>query len=385
MDVRDKLDILSRDAQYDLSCACGTKNRDEHRFRRDDNSWVFPVTVANGGSGIILKTLLSNMCTSDCRYCPLRENSDTRRISISPDEIARFFINFISHRPLIGIFLSSGIIKDADYTMDRLVAVGRLLRYRYKYKGYIHIKIIPGASEAAIDSALAVSSAVSLNIEAPGEKHFNLLSSKKRYQTDIIDSLKYISRRIQEDRKLRRIHTTSQFIVGASNESDKEILNYTFGMYKRLDMGRLYFSAYQAGLGEPSLPGEIRKREKESEPFRLTSDSVDYSLLNREHRLYQADYLFRQYRFSYDDLIFDAEGNLDLREDPKTVWAQNHPEFFPVSVKKGKKEELLRVPGIGPVMANRIIRLRRETPLSDLSQLYLPRHLYNKAGSYLTI
>jgi predicted DNA-binding helix-hairpin-helix protein len=385
MDVRDKLDILSRDAQYDLSCACGTKNVEEHRFRGDNNSWVYPVTVASGGSGIILKTLLSNMCSSDCRYCPLRENVDSRRVSLSPDEIAKFFINFISHRPLIGIFLSSGIIRNADYTMDRLIGVATLLRYRYRYKGYIHIKIIPGASRAAIDSALSVASAVSLNIEAPGEKHFQLLSSKKRYQTDIIQTLQYISQQIQQNSRFKRVHTTSQFIVGASDESDKEILNYTYGMYDRLRMGRLYFSAYQAGLGEASLPGEIRRIEKENAPFTLSGSLTDDSLLNREHRLYQADFLFRQYKFTYDDLIFDQKGNLDLSEDPKMVWAHHHPEFFPISVKNGKKEELLKVPGIGPATANKIVKLRRETPISDLTQLYLPRHLYYKASKYLTI
>ncbi len=387
MDVVDKIDILSRDAQYDLSCACGTKNKDEHRSRNNNGSWVYPVTVASGGSGIMLKTLLSNACTSDCLYCPLREASDTKRTSLSPDEIAHFFINFLSHKPLIGIFLSSGIIGSADYTMDRLIATAELLRYRYHYRGYIHIKIIPGANIEAINQAMRLASAISLNIEAPGIQHFYKLSTKKDYFKDVIQPLKYISEVTQKGAVFQNMHKTSQFIVGASNESDKEILSYSYNMYDHLNFDRLYFSAYQAGLGDPSIPGEIRKQEMIEKPFTLKSDqdTDENAFLTREHRLYQADFLFRQYGFTYSDLEFDEMGNLDLNQDPKQVWATKHSEFFPVSLKKGSKKELLRVPGIGPMMAHRIITMRKETPLNDILQLNLPRNVYLKANKYLCV
>ncbi len=385
MDVVDKIDILSRDAQYDLSCACGTKNADEHRTRNNEGSWLYPVTVANGGSGIMLKTLISNICTSDCRYCPLREESDTRRTSLSPDEIANFFINVISHTPLIGIFLSSGIIRSADYTMDRLIATAQILRYKYHYKGYIHTKIIPGASEEAIYQAMKLSSAVSLNIETPGVNHFTKLTNKKNYISDVIEPLKYISHLTQKGAPFEKLHTTSQFIVGASDESDKEILSYSYKMYDSLHVDRLYFSAYQGGLGDESIPGEVRAKEEKERPFVLSSDNTDHSILNREHRLYQADYLFRDYQFTYEDLIFDEQGNLDASKDPKEMWAMNHEEFFPVSLRSGSKEQLLRVPGIGPGMAKRILDQRKNSPLSDILQLHLPRHVYQKAQSYLTI
>ena len=385
MDVVDKIDILSRDAQYDLSCACGTKNVKEHRIRNNRGSWTYPVTVANGGSGIMLKTLISNMCTSDCRYCPLREANDTRRTTLSPDEIAKFFINFLSHTPLIGIFLSSGIIGSADYTMDRLVATAQILRYKYRYKGYIHTKIIPGASNEAIYQAMKLSSAVSLNIETPGEEHFNRLTSKKNYQHDVIGPLKYISFLTQKGAPFERLHTTSQFIVGASNESDKEILSYSYKMYDSLNFDRLYFSSYVGGLGDESIPGEIREKEDKEKPFMLSADETDYSILNREHRLYQADYLFRDYQFSYEDLIFDEKGYLDASKDPKEMWAINHGEYFPVSIKSGTKRELLRVPGIGPVMANRILTLRKTSVLTDIVQLNLPLHVYQKASPYIRI
>jgi len=384
MDIRDSLGILARDAQYDLSCACGTKNPAEHRIKKGSDSWLYPVTVAEGGSGIMLKTLLSNSCSNDCLYCPLRETQDTRRTSVSPDDLARFFIDMVSHRKLIGIFLSSGVIGTADFAMDRLIATGEILRNRYRYRGYIHTKIIPGASPEAIRSAIKYSSAVSLNIETPGEHHFSKLSASKRYTEDIIGSLRLISDLTGSGGPFSRVHTTSQFIVGASDESDREILSYTKRMYDNLHFDRLYFSAYQGGLGDPSIPGEVRYRSALEREFTLSYQEASPTLM-REHRLYQADFLFRQYGFTFDDLSFTSSGALDLSRDPKQVWADRNPQFFPVSVKKASPRELMRVPGIGPVTARRIVSLRKESPLSDITQLPLTRSAYQKAAHYLSM
>ncbi len=384
MDIRDALGILARDAQYDLSCACGTKDPAEHRKRKDTESWVYPVTVAEGGSGIMLKTLMSNSCTGDCLYCPLRESQDTRRTSVSPDDLARFFIDMLRTRPLIGIFLSSGVVGHPDFTMDRLIATSQILRQKYRYRGYIHTKIIPGASDEAIRSALKYSSAVSLNIETPGENHFSRISHSKQYSKDIIDSLKLISSLTSKGGEFSRVHTTSQFIVGASDESDREILSYTQNMYSNLDFDRLYFSAYQGGLGDPDLPGERRYRAALEKEFTLSWDQQSPTLM-REHRLYQADYLFRQYGFSFSDLSFQGDGSLDLSKDPKQTWADQNPQFFPVSLKRGSKEDLLKVPGIGPVTARKIVSMRKDTPLTDILQLPISRSTYVKAHNYLTL
>ena len=389
METTDKLDILARDAQYGLSCACSTKRPEEHRKRGDDGSWLYPVTVASGGSGIMLKTLMSNACTNDCKYCPLRENNDTRRTTVQPEELARFFMEFQSKRHLIGLFLSSGVIGSADATMDRLLGTAEILRKQYRYRGYIHLKIIPGASHAAMDKALSLASAVSLNIETPGASHFAKLSEAKVYEQDIIGGLKYLSEQTAKGSPYARVTKTSQFIVGASDESDREILNYTWGMYRRLGYDRLYYSAYQAGLGDPSIPGEIR-RQSMPRPVvenllipELAAPVGDPTILMREHRLYQADFLYRQYGFSYDDLIFDTAGNLELGADPKMVWALRHPERYPVSVSRATKEELLKVPGIGPAMANRIITHRRSSPIGSLENLRLPNYLLEKAKPFL--
>ncbi len=384
MDIREKMGILARDAQYDLSCACGTKNPAEHRRRKDSESWFYPVTVAEGGSGIMLKTLLSNSCSGDCLYCPLRESHDTPRTTVQPEDLARFFIDICRTRNLIGIFLSSGVISHPDFTMGKLIATSEILRKKYRYRGYIHTKIIPGSSRDTIREAVKYASAVSLNIETPGEKHFSLLSQKKNYSRDIINSLTYISHLTSKGGEFPRVHTTSQFIVGASDESDREILGYTSRMYTSLGYDRLYFSAYQAGLGDPSLPGEQRQRRLLEQEFSLSPQEPP-SVLMREHRLYQADFLLRQYGFSYGDILFSNDGSLDLNRDPKELWAQNHPEFYPVSVKKGSKEALLRVPGIGPVTARKIISLRRDTPISDVATLGLSRAAFRKASPFLTL
>jgi predicted DNA-binding helix-hairpin-helix protein len=388
MNTAEKLDILSRDAQYDLSCACSTKNPDEHRKRSSSGSWLYPVTVAGGGSGIMLKTLISNACANDCRYCPLRAGTDTPRITLQPDELARFFLQFQAKRPLVGLFLSSGVISSPDYTMDRLIGTAEILRNQYRYRGYIHIKIIPGSSHAAIDRALDLASAVSLNIEVPGAIHAAKLSQSKRYEADIINGLTYISAQTAKGSPHEKVTKTSQFIVGASDEHDREILSYTWNLYRKLHINRLYFSAYQKGLGEASIPGEIRsplKKESYNQlmlPGFLPAQGDSESLL-REHRLYQVDYLFRSYGFSFDELVFDSQGDLPLTLDPKTMWAQQHPQYFPVSLSRGSQRQLLRVPGIGPTLAQRIVNHRKQSPLGSLEDLHMPRYLMERARNFL--
>ncbi len=394
MDTQEKLDILARDAQYDLSCACSTNKPEEHRKRSvDGDRWLYPVTVANGGSGIMLKTLMSNGCGNDCKYCPLRCQQDFRRVSLEPSELASFFIDFQRKRNLIGLFLSSGVVGNPDRTMDRLIGTAEILRKRYRYRGYIHLKIISGASKAAMDKAMSYASAVSLNIETPGASHFQKLTDRKRYETDIMEPLRYIASQTQRGGLFPRIHTSSQFIVGASDETDREILQYGWQMYRSLGFGRLYYSAYQNGLGDPSIPGE-RQLEREliveEQPTLFELPPVykpvgAQKLLVREHRLYQADWLFRQYRFRYDDMVFDSAGNLDLTKDPKQLWAEHHPEYFPVNVRRASLNQLLRVPGIGPTFARRIVDNRKGAVLSTLEDLRLPRSYLEKAAPYLEL
>ncbi len=369
-DTQGKLEILSADAQYDLACACSC-SKDEHRQRGSDGNWIYPVTLPGGGKSILFKTLISNVCTNDCKYCPLRENMEIRRCSLRPEETAKIFLDYYRQRKVFGLFLSSGVLGSADATMDRLNAIARLLRKKYGFRGYIHLKIIPGASDAAIEEAISLASTVSLNIETPGAKNLAKLSNKKEYIKDIIEPIKLISRLTGRGMKYEKVKQTTQFIVGAAGESDTEIVKYMFGLYDRLRMHRVYFSAYQKGLGDESIAGEHVGPETPTDVF------------VREHRLYQVDFLLRKYGFVESDIIFEKNGNLSLKVDPKEAWAQRYPEYFPVDVNRALKFELLRVPGLGPVTVKRILERRKQARLRRIEDVGKVGVRLKKARKYL--
>jgi len=366
----EKLEILSTDAQYDLACACGSR-KEEHRKRSGQGKWIYPITLPNGGKSVLFKTLVSNICTNDCKYCPLREGENLRRCSLGADETAKVFLNYYNRREVFGLFLSSGVFGSADATMDKLNRIARLLREKYSFRGYIHLKVIPGASDAAIEDALSLATAVSLNIETPGQANLAKLSSRKRYIRDIIEPIKLISRLTGRGAKYEGVKQTTQFIVGAAGESDAEIVKYMWGLYDRLKMQRVYFSAYQKGLGDESTPGEKMKLEEPTNVF------------VREHRLYQVDFLMRKYGFRESDIIFNKEGNLSLDCDPKEAWAQRHSEAFPVNVNRASKWELLRVPGLGPVTIKGILERRRELRINRIEDLGKVGVRLEKASKYV--
>lgn len=369
--TQEKLEILSIDAQYDLACACST-SKDEHRQRTSDGKWIYPVTLPNGGKSVLFKTLTSNVCTNDCKYCPLREQMDVRRVSLAPEETVKVFLDYLNQRKVFGLFLSSGVLGTPDMTMERLNGVARLLRRRHGFKGYIHLKIIPGASDAAVEEAVSLASAVSLNIETPGEKNLAKLSQKKRYIQDIIEPIKLISRLTESGSRYERVKQTTQFIVGAADEQDEQIVKYMYGLYERLKMHRVYFSAYQRGLGDSSITAEQVNPQKKAD------------ILMREHRLYQVDFLLRKYAFAESDIIFDKDGNLSLTTDPKEAWALRHPEFFPLNINQASKLSLLRVPGLGPVTVKRILKQRKKSRIKSIEEVGKTGIRLEKAKKFLT-
>lgn len=372
LDALSRLEILSRDSQYDLACACSTSSPLEKRRRSADGKWLYPVPLAAGGYGIMFKTLLSNGCSNDCKYCPLRSGSNVMRCSLIPEEAVNLFLEHNRRQWLLGLFLSSGVVGNPEKTMTNLIDTATILRKKHHYRGYINLKIIPGASDAAIEEAMKLSSAVSLNIEVPGKKHFEKLSHAKNFDHDIVAPLKLISKLKTNDHRYARIQTSSQFIVGASDETDREIIAYMDGMYNRLKFNRLYFSAYQTGLGDRSIPGE--------QYFEL--DPGDR--LTREHRLYQVDWLLRKYHFLPKEMVFDANGNLSLEADPKKKWADAHPEFFPINVNLANREHLLRVPGLGPIMVDRILNARLIHRLTALGEAGITPAYAERVQQYLT-
>lgn len=368
-DIKEKLAILSRDSQYDLACACA-KREDEHRRRSEDDKWIYPVALPNGGTTFLFKTLLSNECVNNCKYCPLRAGSDVRRCALSPEELIKVFFSYYNARSVSGLFLSSGVINNPDTTMEQINRAALILR-RMRFKGYIHLKIIPGASDAAIRQSLALANAVSLNIETAGENNFRYLSTSKDYLRDIIRPIQLISNLTARGSCYSGVNQTTQFVVGASQETDREIIGYSWKLYKELGLNRVYFSAYQRGAGSPELPGE-------------RSVCANAELLTREHRLYQVDWLIRKYGFKAEEIPLDSNGNLSISVDPKEMWAKLHPEFFPVNINKDDKYRLLRVPGIGEVLVSRILALRENgIKIRSFEDLGKQTKLLKKAGQYM--
>jgi len=368
-DSAEKLQILSADAQYDLACACST-SKDEHRRRGSDGKWIYPVTLPNGGKTTLFKTLISNVCGNDCAYCPLRADTKVRRCSLSPEETAKIFLDYYNRRKVAGLFLSSGVCRSPDTSMAALNTTAKILRQKHKFKGYIHLKVIPGACNAAVEEAVSLASMVSMNIETPGAAHLAKLSKKKDYIKDIIAPIRLISTLTGRGTRYQRVRQTTQFIVGAAGEKDAEIVKYMAALYERLNMHRVYFSAYQKGLGNESLPAEQAPQDPQD-------------IFTREHRLYQVDFLLRKYGFSESDIIFEGAGNLSLTADPKLLWAENHPEMFPVDVNRASKFSLLRVPGLGPITVSRILKRRKQARLRRIDDIGKTGVRLQKAAAYL--
>jgi len=372
LDTHEKLSLLSRDSQYDLACACGSTAEDQRR-RNGEGKWIYPVTLPDGRKQFLFKILISNSCINDCAYCPLRADSDGVRCTASAEEIVRAFMDYYRRKMVQGIFLSSGVTHSPDSAMERINTIAGALRHKEGFRGYVHLKIIPGSSDAAIEKAVSLATTVSVNIETPGEKHFEMLSEKKNYLEDIIRPMKLISSLAKRDAKFKKKKATTQFVVGAAGEPDRDIIRYMDGLYRRLGFNRVYFSAYQRGLGKEGLPGELSRYS-------------NADMLTREHRLYQVDWLLRKYGFGAGEIPLEEGGNLSLEIDPKECWALSHPELFPLDINSAGKFELLRVPGFGEATVNRILRIRTDgckVRSLDMLSKGKPGKRLEKAGGYI--
>jgi predicted DNA-binding helix-hairpin-helix protein len=251
--------------------------------------------------------------------------------------------------------------------MDSLIACVELVRSRYAFDGYIHLKILPGASEAHIERALQLAHRVSINLEAPGPERLAAIAPSKDFGRELIEPMRVVKRLIDASGgRLAPAGQTTQFVVGAAGEPDREILGTTSELYRNLDLKRAYFSAFQPVPGTPL-------------------DGLQPTPAWREHRLYQADWLLRFYGFGFEDLVFDTDGNLARQADPKMIYAQAHPELFPVEVNRASREELLRVPGLGPRSVDRLLRWRREGCLRDVSDLGKAGAVPGRAASFVLL
>lgn len=317
--------------------------------------FVSYAVLPNGQRAPLLKTLQTSACERNCFYCPFRAGRDFRRATFQPDELAKTYISIERAGIVKGIFLSSGIAGGGVRTQDQLIATTEILRRKYQYKGYIHLKVMPGAEHAQVERAMQLADRVSVNLEAPNNERLQLLAPRKTFLEELLQPLRWIEEIRQNYSPHRAYHghwpsSTTQFVVGASGDTDLELLQTTAYLYAKLHLRRAYFSAFHPIPDTPleELPAESPQREL---------------------RLYQASFLLRDYEFQFEELPFSSSGSLPLHIDPKTAWAEINLSDFPVEINLASRQELLRIPGIGPKSVKAILEARSRGRLRDVEDL----------------
>ena len=317
--------------------------------------FVHPAQLPNGKKVKLLKTLLSSACERDCYYCPFRAGRDFRRATFKPQEFAELFMKLHQSSMAEGIFLSSGIAAGGANTQNKILDTAEILRKKLGFRGYLHLKIMPGAEKGQVERLMELADRVSINLEAPNRERLTKLAPNKNFFEELFTPLKWVEeiRQAQPAYKAwngRWPSTVTQFVAGGSDESDLELLTTTDWLMKNVRLTRAYYSAFYP----------IRDTPMENKP------AVNPL---REHRLYQASFLLRDYGFDLEDMPFVQDGNLPLATDPKLAWAQQNLMGKPVEINKAGRRELLRIPGIGPKGADAILRTRRTAKLRDLTTL----------------
>ncbi len=375
LDVSEKLAILADAAKYDASCASsGSKGtRAGSKLGSTEGMGICHSYTPDGRCISLLKLLLTNYCIYDCQYCVNRISSDTPRARFSVDEVVQLTLDFYKRNYIEGLFLSSGIIQNSDYTMQQMIAVAKQLRTVHHFGGYIHLKTIPNADQELIEQAGLWADRLSVNIELPTEADLRKLAPEKK-QPQIVESMNGIQVKIAEQRQEKKAGfqvprfapagQSTQMIVGATETPDLEILKTAAGLYDGPRLRRVYYSAYSPiPHADARLPGKSPS-------------------LVREHRLYQADWLLRFYGFTADEIVAEADQNLSLEIDPKTAWALANRHRFPVDVNTAPREELLRIPGVGVRNVARILQIRvhQRLRVTDLKTL---RIAWNRAAPFV--
>lgn len=358
MDIFDKLRILTDAAKYDVACTSSGVDR-KPAAGGVGSAAACGICHSFAGDGrciSLLKVLMTNACAYDCKYCVNRRSNDISRASFTPRELAELTISFYRRNYIEGLFLSSAVLKNPDYTCEQMIEALRILREEYRFSGYIHAKAIPGADSTLLSRLGMLADRMSVNIELPSQSSLQLLAPDKSKHS-ILEPMGYIQNRIRENStdivKYRHAPRfvpagqSTQMIVGATPDTDFQILNLTQGLYKKYKLKRVFFSAYIPVVQNVLLPSVDTKPP-----------------LLREHRLYQADWLLRFYGFSANELLDEQHQSFNPFMDPKCNWALNHMEFFPMDVNRVSYSDLLRVPGIGVTSARRIITARRQSPLN---------------------
>jgi predicted DNA-binding helix-hairpin-helix protein len=320
-----------------------------------EDAGVFHAAMPGGKTIPLLKTMLTSACERNCYYCPFRAGRNYKRVTFKPEEMAQTFMDMHRAGLVEGIFLSSGIIRGGQTTQDKLLDTVHILREKHRFPGYIHLKVMPGAERDQVREAMTLVNRISTNLEAPNPARLTDLAPMKRFEEELLQPLVWV----EEIRRSEPAHlgwngrwpsTTTQFVVGALPESDLELLATSEYLFQRLRLGRTYYSAFRP------IPGTPLENQPAEDPL-------------RQHRLYQASFLFRDYGFDLEDMPFSQEGNLPRAIDPKLAWAESHLADEPLELNRAQKSELLRVPGLGPVGVERILEARRLGTLGDIAHL----------------
>ena len=351
MDIKEKLQILADSAKYDASCSSsGSKRKNSNGIGNAAYAGICHSFSADGRCISLLKILMTNCCIFDCKYCLNRKSNNIKRAIFTPEEICYITLNFYKRNYIEGLFLSSGIIKSPDYTMELMIKTITLLRQKYHFGGYIHAKAIPGASEILLKKLGSLVDRLSANIELPTESGLKLLAPNK--ETNKVDK---IMGYIKENRNNNFVPAgqSTQMIIGATNETDLDIMNKSENLYNRFNLKRVFYSAYVPVNTDKLLP------------------ALATPPLKRENRLYQADWLLRYYGFKTKDILNEENPNFNLLVDPKANWAINHLDEFPKEVNSCSYNELLKIPGIGVKSAKEIIKSRKYFQLTfkDLKKM----------------
>ncbi|OHD27503.1 MAG: putative DNA modification/repair radical SAM protein [Spirochaetes bacterium GWD1_27_9] len=363
MDINEKIQILSGAAKYDVSCSSSGSDRlnTKDGIGSGAKAGICHTWSDDGRCVSLLKILFTNYCIYDCAYCINRKSNDIQRTSFTVDEVVNLTINFYKRNYIEGLFLSSGVIKSPDFTMEKLLEVAKRLRLVENYNGYIHLKAIPGASVDLIRQAGFYADRLSVNIEIPSEENLKLLAPDKN-KDSILKPMSFIGQSIlanKEEKRRKKLSfvpagQSTQLIVGASPESDFQIVKLAENLYKKFNLKRVYYSAYVPVVAnDKRLPALIKPP------------------LRRENRLYQADWLLRFYKFKASEIISEDHPFLDTDVDPKMFWALKNLHLFPIDINKASYEEILRIPGIGLKSAQRIITSRKYSVLNfdDLKKI----------------
>ena len=364
MELKRKLSILSDAAKYDVSCSSSGSNRKNttNGIGQAHNSGICHSWSEDGRCISLLKILLTNKCIYSCEYCINRKENNVERAEFTPEEVADLTINFYKRNYIEGLFLSSGVVKSPDYTMIKLIRVAEILRNEKKFNGYIHMKAIPGASEELIERLGRLIDRMSINIELPTKSSLKMLAPQKTYES-IEKPMSFINESITQykiDKKTIRktplflpAGQSTQMIVGAAGESDLTIINKASSLYEDYKLKRVFYSGFV-----PVIKSKYTEKIKKVPML-------------REHRLYQADWLMRFYKFKSNEILNEKNPFFDLTLDPKAFWAVQNVANFPIEINRASYDELLRVPGFGPTYAMRIINARKFANLSfdDLTSL----------------